>query len=383
MRRYIGSTTTILESIVGKPLTRLYHSKQSHYSDPNSLISFTEISKCNTETISELEKKIVDDGTNRSKLRLVKPEILRIKKDDIELSIGDRFGQILIASQEGLNVTFGERGISPHEYTNTEDLLSRKLDIPPKTLGVLNLQKHVPFRINGSYGNEAIALPLCEVERFPTYRELLESGQLYRVCELSEDDAKRVSLEVQRKIFADYSKEKFYEEVTSKINLPTEFFRSSGTLMNFESDDKKNDSTTASHYHPGERSLHIITTKKPAGVILNFCGISENPAERKDLEKTIVFPPNSFLTLNFPPYAHHKFYGDFVCNSVHTREGLKFIKAVQSGTLPGNFLDSATVFSGTKTAESKPATELNQGKEWREALALQQKSQQEEPIRKR
>jgi hypothetical protein len=51
--------------------------------------------------------------------------------------------------------------------------------------------------------------------------------------------------------------------------------------------------------------------------------------------------------LNFPPHTHHKFEGEFVCISVHPREGENLIEALQSGLLPKGFLESATVFSKT------------------------------------
>ena len=53
------------------------------------------------------------------------------------------------------------------------------------------------------------------------------------------------------------------------------------------------------------------------------------------------------MVLNFPPYTHHKFDGEFVCVSVHPREGINLIEALESGLLPKGFLESATVFSKT------------------------------------
>jgi hypothetical protein len=221
------------------------------------------------------------------------------------------------------------------------------LAIPKGTYGVLDVLKHVPFSIFALDPTKSFAVAGCPLEEVLTHEENIKRYSLNTSCSLSPDDAKRLSIEIQRRIFNDYTKQKFYEEVTSIVYKPNPENRSSGTLMNFESEDHSHDRTTAMHYHPGERSLHIITTKKPAAVTLNFCGIAENPDERKDCEVHLKFPENSMLVLNFPPCTHHKFHGDFVCMSVHPREGTNLIRAVSTGTLPKGFLESATVFSNT------------------------------------
>jgi hypothetical protein len=143
--------------------------------------------------------------------------------------------------------------------------------------------------------------------------------------------------------------------VTSIVDKPTHFNKSSGTLMNFEKSFQRksvsNTNTTGSHYHPGDRRLHILTTNKKAGATLNFCGINEDPTKRKDCEVRLVFPKNSLSVLKFPGFTHHKFHGEFVCMSVHPMVGHNIIDAVQSGTLLKGFLESATVFSPTTTTK--------------------------------
>jgi hypothetical protein len=96
----------------------------------------------------------------------------------------------------------------------------------------------------------------------------------------------------------------------------------------------------------------MVATSK-SGVTLNFCGVNENPDDRKDSKVDIEFPKNSMMVLNFPLFTHHKFHGDFVCMSVHPKEGNKLIEATRSGTLPRGFLESATVFSQTSEDTEK------------------------------
>ncbi len=191
------------------------------------------------------------------------------------------------------------------------------------------------------------ALASCQLDRTYEHSENIERYSVNIVCKLEPEQAKQLSLALQTKIFYDRKNEYFYEEVTSKVYKPTEHNRSSGTLMNFTNNEPGTEKTTATHFHPGERSLIIVTTSKKAGVTLNFSGIAENPDERKDCEQHIKFPENSVVVLNFPAYTHHKFHGEFDCMSVHPREGANLIKAVQLGTLPKGFLESATVFSRT------------------------------------
>jgi hypothetical protein len=170
---------------------------------------------------------------------------------------------------------------------------------------------------------------------------------------IPEDVARVLHIKLQERIFTDNRKERFYEEVTSIVDKPTEHNKSSGTLMNFERVEFGVDKTTDSHYHPGDRRLHILTINKTAGVTLNFCGINENPDERKDCEVHLDFPKNSVMVLKFPAYTHHKFHGEFVCTSVHPRDGRNIIDALQSGTLSKGFLESATVFSSKEDSQEK------------------------------
>ena len=219
----------------------------------------------------------------------------------------------------------------------------------------------------------AVALGADMIEKTITLDRTIKSCE--HSFSLEPDDAKRLTLELQTKIYRDYKKENFYEEVTSRVYPPTTFNPSSGTLMSFEAVDinAQKGEATAMHYHPGQRSLHIITTNKAAGVTLNFCGIAENPDEREDSKVHLDFPNNSMIVLNFPPYAHHKFHGEFVCLSVHPREGKNLIEKLRSGDLEGGFLESATVFS--KNNQDKDQWNVSSTVEYKSAKKIQQSSQ--------
>ena len=318
----------------------------------SSPIQYTEIKKISDEDsesfISGLSKKLPF-----SRLDLEKPEIMCVKTADIELKPEDKFGQILFISKNCSEIKYGKKGIVASESVKPYDLLNQNLTIPPQSFGVLDIEKHVPFLIDVKNSKDAFALPICTLDKVYEHEENIKRYSLDVAYQLKPEDAKRFNLAIQDKIFHDGKNEYFYEEVTSKIYKPTKYNPSSGTLMNFENEELGVDKTTVMHYHPGERSLHIITTNKMSGVTLNFCGISENPDEKKDTEVHLEFPKNSMVVLNFPPYTHHKFHGEFVCMSVHPREGNNLIKAVESGTLTKGFLESATVFSKTKETEEK------------------------------
>jgi len=254
-------------------------------------------------------------------------------------------------------------------------LLKHKCKIEAGTMGVLNIRQHVPFLISSEEPEKTVVLDLTELAEVLDHEKNKNRYSMHTVCNLEPDDAKRLTLELQTKIYRDYKKENFYEEVTSRVYPPTTFNPSSGTLMSFEAVDinAQKGEATAMHYHPGQRSLHIITTNKAAGVTLNFCGIAENPDEREDSKVHLDFPNNSMIVLNFPPYAHHKFHGEFVCLSVHPREGKNLIEKLRSGDLEGGFLESATVFS--KNNQDKDQWNVSSAAEYKSAKKIQQSSQ--------
>jgi hypothetical protein len=307
-------------------------------------------------TFSVIKKKFSFNAKNPNKRQdpnLFYPEVLRVVNEDIELTEEDRIGNIMLATKDDLEIHYGEKGIEASADRSPQKLLTKKKLITKDSFGVLEIEQGVPFQIRASNSVNVATLVRCHLMKVPTIEENVKRFSLDLISELPDDYGKKISIELQRRIFRDRNYENFYEEVTSKVFPPTEHVRSSGTLMNFERKQFGIDNTTDTHYHPGERVLLVFTTEKEAGVTLNFCGTEESPEDRKDCEVRKDFPRNSFLALTFPSYTHHKFHGEFVCLSIHPRDGQNIIDAVKSGTLPKGFLESATVFSKTKTEADK------------------------------
>jgi hypothetical protein len=327
-------------------LSRRYISSAKHIKE----ISFTCISE-SEEEVSKLGK-VIDkkrkENSSAFRPNLLQSGVMQLRTEDIELGEGGGVGHIIVAAGEDLNVLYGKRGIAPSKAITPMDMLTQSLVIPKGVLGVLDIKTHVPFMINAKEPHKSFAITESSLARVPKYEEMISQYSLNVIAPLNADIAKRTAIKVQDRIFDDRNYEMFYEEVTSRVYSPTEFNKSSATLMNFERREFGVDKTTAMHYHPGERILFIYTTDKDAGVTINFCGIEENPDDRPDCKVHLRFKENSISTLVFPPYVHHKFHGEFVCISVHPREGDKLIEAVRSGSLPKGFLESATVFSGKK-----------------------------------
>ena len=250
--------------------------------------------------------------------------------------------QLTFLSNGGGTLHYGKQGIAPSAKTTPEQLLTEQIPLEKNTLGIINMQQHVPFLIKTPEKSRSLIILGNEIVPVLPHEENIKRSSLDNVVNLDPDISKILTLELQMKTYKDKNRENFYEEITSKVDKPTFTNQSSGTLMLFEGADD----TTAYHYHPGERRLHLITTIKPSGVILNFCGINESPDKRKDTEVAIPFPKNSISVLKFPAFTHHKFYGEFVCQSVHPKEGSNLIEQVNSGKIiEQGFLEYATVFS--------------------------------------
>ena len=263
--------------------------------------------------------------------------VMEISSEDVG-NVNNKFGQITIASGKDTIVRYGDIGIKASENTSPEDLLKRSI-IVPRGVSVLDIEQLRPFRIEAI--KEAFVSTESPLERTYAHRENIGRYSLNHLFTMPPIDTKRLSLRIQDRIFNDPKMEAFYEESTSALYRPTIYNKSSGTLMDFENNAGK---TTDMHYHPGERVLLIVTTAKTAGATLNFCGISENPDIRTDCNVELNFPQYSIMALVFPPNTHHKFHGDFVCLSVHPREGMNIIDAVNSGTIPMGFLENAPPF---------------------------------------
>lgn len=286
-------------------------------------------------------------GNNSRKLDLVNPYVLKTRAMDVELTEEDRYGKIILASEDDINIRYGDCGFAPSASIKPTDLLKYQIKIRGGSFGVLDTKHHTPFLIEVANPERVFAMAINNIVRVEEYsrKEVEGSCSINPRLDLPEDLARRLHIKIQDKIFSDHRNERFFEEVTLLSSPPTPINPSSMTYMNFERRKYGMDNSTDSHYHPGDRMLDVLTISKEAGVKLNFCGINENPEERKDCEVVLNFPLNSFVTVKFPAYCHHKFYGDFVCVSIHPQDGPNIIEAVKNGTLPKGFLESATVFS--------------------------------------
>ncbi|MCE3255025.1 MAG: hypothetical protein K0R25_519 [Rickettsiaceae bacterium] len=299
-------------------------------------------------------------GQDSHPLKLSESEVFQVSKPDIKLSSGRRFGSIMIASSGAPVVAkFAPCGVKPSNNVSPQDLLKDSVTlIGDKGAGTLIVEEHRPFSLYTPAKEDVkkvFAFSFSPLERVYEHKENINRYSINTICSLTPSQAKKLSRSLQIRISTDPNSEHFFEERTAVVYKPTIHNKSSGTLMNFSSGTTQEE-TTNMHYHPGERSLIIVTTDKPAGVTLNFCGIAEDPDRRKDCEANIEFIKNSIVVLNFPPYTHHKFHGRFNCLSVHPREGENFIQAIKSGILSQGFLESATVFSKRSEAFTNEGT---------------------------
>lgn len=319
-----------------------------------SEIKFTSLKSIDPDDTDRFLEKLSSKVNSKNRID-ISSSVYITSSDDIELFSEDKFGQIILVAKDDISVNYGEQGIAPSKDISPDQLLKKSIQIPRDHFGVLDIPHHTPFRIMAK-PQEVFALKACELKEVLDHENNIQRYSLTKVVELPSETAKIISLRLEQSILENKKNEYFYEEITSRLYAPSNHNRSSGTLMSFDSDGlDKNEkyNTTASRYNPGERSLYIITTHKPAGVTLNFCGIHEIPEERKDCEVNLKFSKNSLMVLNFPPHTHHKFDGEFVCISVHPREGGNLIEALESGLLPKGFLESSTVFSKTLDDEKE------------------------------
>jgi hypothetical protein len=352
----------ILKSALGAANYRAYTTRKfsSNFVPQNILgASFTLIEGIDSKGVSAisamLSSKIPVHNSRASAIDLRTPSVLRIQKEDVDLSDADKTSSVIVAAGSEIEVRYGERGIAPSQKIMPTDLLRYKLLIPKGSFGVLDIVEHVPFQMICKGFEKSFAMSTSELAVVRNHEENIRRYSLNIVSELPADMARRLSIKMQDRIFGDRNYQMFYKEITSIVYKPTEDNRSSLTLMNFDREELMGNSSAATetHYHPGERALMIFTTNKEAGVTLNFCGINEAPDERPDCEVHLKFERNKIYMLIFPPYTHHRFEGEFVCGSFHPREGQQFIKSVQLGILPKGFLESATVFSLENSGEKE------------------------------
>lgn len=274
---------------------------------------------------------------------------------DIEIMEEDRFGKIMVISSDGMKLHYGNRGIIPSAKLSPRNLLNYQLEIPAHSQGVLNIRHHTPFLLESFNTKDSFALPFAQTFQINEFDEkrIIKKGLIRIDIPLGEDLAEKLRKTIKERIFNDPKKENFFEETTLMISKPNHYTQSSSTLMNFQEKTSGNSGTTNSHYHPGDRTLVIFNADESAGVTLNFCGIAENPDNRKDCESFLKFPNNSMFILDFPAYTHHKFHGQFACISSHPKDGPNIINTLESGNLSTGFLENATIFSETHEDQKK------------------------------
>ncbi|MFT5703409.1 MAG: hypothetical protein ACI9TO_000778 [Rickettsiales bacterium] len=332
-------------------------------------VFFTVIRNMDEKEATEFAKKM--SGKLNKSLNLEdKSTVRHFTSKDVKSEDEKEYGKfLLVCIGSNSSLRYGNLGKASSESVTPTDLLTESEPIPANSMIVVDIQEHVPFLFDIEKSKESFVLPTCYIEQVLPHEKNIQQSSITLRITLEPSLAKSIAESLRERIFNDPNMEKFYEETTLPISKPTEYIKSSSTLMNFSGLNSEQE-TTDSHFHPGDRTLIIITTEKKGGVTLNFCGIEEDPEKRKDCEKYIEFPPNSMIVLNFPAYTHHKFHGEFDCISEHPKEGVNIIKAVLSGTLPKGFLESATVFS--KKSEDK--------EEWKKELPSPTNKPREEQI---
>lgn len=314
-------------------------------------VEYSHISTINRFQTQEIAKGITDQGS--LPIDLAKKLVWQSSSSDVELSTEDKFGKMLIISGSGGVIKYGNRGILPSADISPQDLLVHQREIPKESLGVIKTRNQTPFSIESHDPSQFVAIPISQLQQVMPYdREEMQKMVTFEIlAHIPENVALTLSDKIRKTVLENPKRENFFEETTLVVDKPNPHLKHSNTFMVFEEEDPAIvGSTTNSHFHPSDRILYIITTDKNSGVNVNLCGIEENPNNRKDCEFIIDFPKNSLSILRFKEQAHHRFFGDFVCVSCHPTEAKNIIVAVQSGTLPKGFLESATIFS--KTDES-------------------------------
>ncbi len=338
----------------------------------SSMLAFKDISYHARENDIPVEKirrdiKLLSEasklGRSEAKFDLTRAGVIMASKTDIEISREDQFTGIHVLSEEGATVEYGEYGVlTSSDKPNPKDLLKYRLEIPPKSEGIVVARKNVPLSLEFRNPATSYAHSYLEMENVLEHELNKKRFGFERICELSPDDAERVSIELQRTILYSPDKQKFGKETVAVTGKLGSHGNSSAVLMAFRTRDGK-DSSTDMHYHPGERFLIVVTGNRPAGAIFNFCGVAENPDDRKDSEVVLEFPPNSILQLRFPQGVHHKFTGDFICDSIHLREGENFRALAKDKKLFKGFLQAATIFSADRNNQKDIESLLSDDRE--------------------
>jgi hypothetical protein len=332
--------------LTSQPNTMLRFLTSQHYTMLRFFSNSVIVQKLlSIKEMSEKEKnQLIQSFANKQNHRM-HADVNRVSKFFIQdISVLKLYGQIVLFQDgKGAKIKYGKEGFdTSNKIPHLEDLIEYEKEIPQDSLSLIKVANNTAFKIDGNNKIAVITNPEEIYDALP-YEDRKKECKVCVMIKLESKIAKKLYNQFVETIHKNPKKEKFFEEVTLPFLFPTAYYyvKSSQTLMHFS---ESQEDTTDMHYHSGERELIIITTDKPASAVLNVCGTNESPDEHPECSVEFKLEPNSISVLKFPPYTHHKFYGDFVCTSVHPREGQNFIKALNEGDL-GNFLESNTVLS--------------------------------------
>lgn len=317
---------------------------------------FTPLGKADSESAVGVLKRRFPPKYFDGPLTLSGSKVYNFKTQDIVEKPTDRYGKLLIFSGDGVDVSYGDCGIAP-SATETPLRLANKygFKIPPGLFGVVEAPLHTPFRISALDSKSSFAYPLTSVAKVLNHEDNIKNYRVKTLCNLPPDVAQKLSSNIYSVIDNDKDKERFFEELTSRMIIPSSLINVSLTGMAFEGMAEELNTVTSRHFHPGIRFLVNVTIENGAGVELNFCGVNEAPDDRLDCRVDVPFPKNAISILAFPAYVHHKFRESFQSFSIHPYEGPNITKAVNEGKLSKGFLETATVFS--KVSVQNPLSE--------------------------
>lgn len=369
MSRFRSLLRKDIARFVGREIQVVYYARRylSHANDKSVLVSVID-----DNVDSDRMKKMIK-GLQLSMLSAFsgaeKREVMMVSTQDNGLRPKDKSGQLLIFSEGYSTLRYGKGGIAPSKHTTPMDLLTESKQIKKGTISVIDLKSGVPFLLDSDSLDEVFVVADCDIKRVPSHEENIKRYSLNVVCDLPFDLDKRISIEIQRRIFSDRGNKKLHEEMTLPIYKPNEFNDSSATLIEFEERESGVVTSTPMHYSSGKSIFLIITTSKKAGVTLNFCGTDELPENRPDCEIDLEFEPNKIHILTFAEKVHNRFRGDFVCISINPEESEATIEAIKKGILPNGLLANAIIFSKDKKSEEKQDPEADISKAQVDKLA--------------
>ena len=128
-------------------IKELFNQNKFNY---HKLIRYTKIKEISNKDSEIFIKGLENKLSHLEKLDLKNPEVNLVRIDDIELKEEDKYGQIILISKDGAQIKYGKKGIAPSIEISPLGLLCYNLEIPANSFGILDIEKHVPFQIEGN-----------------------------------------------------------------------------------------------------------------------------------------------------------------------------------------------------------------------------------------